>query len=64
MRDNTERPVTVEIGTNVLAGTNIENVKAAVDALVHGRHKSGTVPDLWDGSAAIRIVETLSRELA
>jgi UDP-N-acetylglucosamine 2-epimerase (non-hydrolysing) len=64
MRDNTERPVTVEIGTNVLAGTNIENVKAAVDALVQGRHKRGTVPDLWDGSAAIRIVDTLARELA
>lgn len=64
MRDNTERPVTVDVGTNVLAGTDTDDVCAALDTLFAGQHKHGEVPPLWDGKAARRIVELLKVELA
>lgn len=63
MRDNTERPVTVDVGSNVLAGTDPNDVKCALDRVVSGRAKVGAVPDLWDGHAAVRIVDILQREL-
>ena len=62
MRDNTERPITVEQGSNVLAGTDPDAVlRAARDALA--RPKKGRVPDLWDGRAAVRAVDVLERRL-
>ncbi len=63
MRDNTERPVTVDYGTNVLAGTDPVAVKHALDELFEGRFKSGAVPELWDGRAAERIVGIICDEL-
>ncbi|HVM98475.1 MAG TPA: UDP-N-acetylglucosamine 2-epimerase (non-hydrolyzing) [Candidatus Acidoferrales bacterium] len=64
MRENTERPITVDVGTNVLAGTRPAIVKQHIDAaLRHGAAKKG-VPDLWDGRAAVRIVAHLREELA
>lgn len=63
MRDNTERPITVDVGSNILAGTDPEAVKAAIDQVLSGRVKHARVPDLWDGHAADRIVEILQREL-
>jgi UDP-N-acetylglucosamine 2-epimerase (non-hydrolysing) len=60
VRDNTERPSTVEIGTNQLIGTNMEKVeKAAIDVLA-GKKKTGSVPELWDGLTAKRIVKILT----
>jgi UDP-N-acetylglucosamine 2-epimerase (non-hydrolysing) len=64
VRDNTERPITVEEGTNVLAGTAPEGVIAAAREAIAGRAKRGRRPALWDGRAAERIVEVLVRELA
>ncbi len=64
MRDNTERPVTVDMGTNVLAGTDPDAVCEALDVLFAGNHKQGEVPPYWDGHAARRIVERLELELS
>ena len=60
LRDNTERPETVEEGTNMLVGTNPDNVKPALDALFSGKWKKGGIPQLWDGKAAERIVDVLT----
>jgi UDP-N-acetylglucosamine 2-epimerase (non-hydrolysing) len=58
-RPSTERPITVEQGTNTIVGTDTNNiVKAALDIL-SGGGKKGKCPDLWDGKAAERIVEHL-----
>jgi UDP-N-acetylglucosamine 2-epimerase (non-hydrolysing) len=60
LRNNTERPVTVEQGTNTLVGLEPERIIAAglkaLDASPNGRH----VPELWDGRAAVRIVDALT----
>jgi UDP-N-acetylglucosamine 2-epimerase (non-hydrolysing) len=63
LRENTERPITVEQGTNTIVGRDPQKILAAVDAILAGRGKSGRAPDLWDGRAAERIVEILLRQL-
>ena len=60
LRDNTERPETCEIGTNMLVGTNPQNIAPAIKKLFDGKWQKGLVPPLWDGKAAERIVEILS----
>jgi UDP-N-acetylglucosamine 2-epimerase (non-hydrolysing) len=64
MRENTERPVTVEVGTNVLAGTDTAMVKNAIDDLHAKNVKKGGVPEFWDGRAAPRIVKILVEALS
>lgn len=59
VRENTERPVTVKLGTNQLIGTDLQKVKAAALEIIGGRKKNGTIPPLWDGHAAARIVDIL-----
>lgn len=59
LRDNTERPETVTLGTNELIGTNPAAIKPALDKLFAGEWKKGGIPELWDGRAAERIVEKL-----
>jgi len=59
LRDNTERPETIEIGTNELLGTNPNVIPSAFDKLFAGEWKKGGIPELWDGRTAIRIVEHL-----
>ena len=61
LRENTERPVTVSQGTNVLVGTNPSKIVAATEQILRGDRKSGRTPPLWDGHAAERIVEILLR---
>lgn len=63
VRENTERPVTVEEGSNVLAGTDPDLIVAEARKVIRGTGKRGRRPLLWDGSAAGRIVELLAREL-
>ncbi|MDR3610679.1 MAG: UDP-N-acetylglucosamine 2-epimerase (non-hydrolyzing) [Ignavibacteriaceae bacterium] len=60
VRDNTERPSTVEIGTNQLIGTNMEKVESAAIEVLGGKKKTGSIPELWDGSTAKRIVKILT----
>lgn len=59
LRDNTERPITVELGTNQLVGLNHEKILSSLDTIVSGTWKRGIVPQLWDGRAAERVVEVL-----
>ncbi|WP_051306299.1 non-hydrolyzing UDP-N-acetylglucosamine 2-epimerase [Massilia alkalitolerans] len=64
IRENTERPVTVDEGTNVLAGTDPEAIVREARKVLRGEGKQGRRPQLWDGRAAERIVAVLARELA
>lgn len=59
MRDNTERPVTCELGTNQLVGTEPARVIEAFEQVWSGKSKPGSIPPLWDGHAAQRIVNSL-----
>lgn len=63
IRDNTERPITVHEGTNVLAGTDPARIVAEAQKALVGGGKKGRRPHLWDGKAAERIVEVLARKL-
>lgn len=63
LRDNTERPETISIGTNELIGTNPEAVKPVLDKLFAGEWKKGGIPELWDGKAADRIVNIITNSL-
>ena len=59
LRDNTERPETCEVGTNMLVGTDPDRIPAALDKLFAGKWPYGGVPELWDGHTAERIVKIL-----
>lgn len=59
LRDNTERPETVSEGTNELIGTNPKAIKPAMEQLFSGNWKKGSIPKLWDGQTATRIVSIL-----
>ena len=63
LRDNTERPETIEMGTNMLLGTNPSAIKPALNKLFSGTWKSGSIPPLWDGKAGQRIAEHLIKIL-
>ncbi|MDQ3072203.1 MAG: UDP-N-acetylglucosamine 2-epimerase (non-hydrolyzing) [Bacteroidota bacterium] len=60
LRENTERPETITIGTNELLGFDKVKIADAFDRLHNGRWKNGKIPEKWDGQAAHRIVEILS----
>lgn len=55
VRENTERPVTVEKGTNILVGRNMDLLKEEFKKIIGGHAKKGAIPDLWDGKAGERI---------
>lgn len=57
MRENTERPVTVDVGTDYLIGTDPVEILAAVTENLEERGKKGRIPPLWDGRAGERILE-------
>ncbi|QHS54266.1 UDP-N-acetylglucosamine 2-epimerase (non-hydrolyzing) [Mucilaginibacter sp. 14171R-50] len=59
LRDNTERPETINIGTNELLGTNPKAIGPAFEKLFKGEWKKGRIPELWDGKTAGRIVDNL-----
>ncbi len=59
VRENTERPVTVSLGTNTLVGFDLEMLEREADKIVFGERKTGVVPPLWDGKTADRIAELL-----
>ena len=62
LRDNTERPETCTVGTNMLIGTRPEAIKPALDKLFAGEWKKGAIPALWDGHTAERIIEILLKK--
>jgi len=63
LRENTERPITCEIGTNRLVGNDPAKILKEFDAVLNGRRKKGEIPPKWDGRAAERIVSILSHRL-
>jgi len=59
MRENTERPITVDLGTNTLVGTDGTALRREVDRILAGHGKKGKIPPLWDGHTGERIAECL-----
>ena len=62
LRDSTERPVTIEFGTNTLISNNYEKLNNLIDDVLNNRYKKGKVPEYWDGNASKRIIEVLRNE--
>jgi UDP-N-acetylglucosamine 2-epimerase (non-hydrolysing) len=61
LRHNTERPITIELGTNRLVGTDTEAIKSAAFEILDGKGgREKQIPPLWDGHAAVRICDVLS----
>ena len=59
VRDNTERPITVDVGTNVLVGRDTTRIRSEVESVLAGRAKRGAIPPLWDGHASERIAAAI-----
>jgi UDP-N-acetylglucosamine 2-epimerase (non-hydrolysing) len=59
IRQNTERPVTIEEGTNILVGNNRSRILEESFKILNGKGKKGKIPQLWDGKASERIVNIL-----
>jgi UDP-N-acetylglucosamine 2-epimerase (non-hydrolysing) len=59
LRENTERPVTIDEGTNTLVGTDPAAIRAAFEDVMTNGGKAGRIPEYWDGRAAMRIAHTL-----
>lgn len=59
LRDSTERPETITTGTNVLAGTDFNKIEHYLKELLNNKWKLGTIPELWDGKSAERIIHHL-----
>ena len=64
VRDNTERPITVSMGTNVLVGRDPEKLRMGLSRVLGGKAKQGAVPPLWDGHAGERIADILVAQLS
>jgi UDP-N-acetylglucosamine 2-epimerase (non-hydrolysing) len=62
VRENTERPITVKIGTNILAGASPEGIRRATRQQLESK-VAGTVPEGWDGRSAERILDAICREI-
>jgi len=60
IRENTERPVTIDVGTNYLVGTESFKIRETADLILKGYGKKGEIPPLWDGRASERIVRILA----
>lgn len=59
VRDNTERPITVTLGTNVIVGRNASAARAEAQKCLSGKRKPATIPPLWDGRAGERIADII-----
>jgi len=59
LRNNTERPVTVSLGTNIIVGQDRNKLGAELSKIVEGKGKKGSIPPMWDGHAGERIAEIL-----
>ena len=62
-RENTERPVTVDQGTNHLAGTNTLNIMNIFNKIINGSDKKGSIPSKWDGKSSARISDIINNYL-
>jgi len=62
VRENTERPVTIQVGTNILAGTSTEGIRKAARQQLESK-RAGAMPEAWDGKSAYRILDVICLEL-
>jgi UDP-N-acetylglucosamine 2-epimerase (non-hydrolysing) len=63
LREHTERPITVEVGTNQVVGTDPARIREAAERILDGHEKKGRIPELWDGHAGARIAQVYERFL-
>ena len=61
VRESTERPATITLGTNILIGQDMARLRLEVARILAGQVKPGKIPPLWDGQAAERIAEVIMR---
>jgi UDP-N-acetylglucosamine 2-epimerase (non-hydrolysing) len=64
LRENTERPVTIKEGTNILVGTDKAKIIKESFKILDGKSKSGKIPKLWDGKASQRIINILAKKIS
>lgn len=64
LRHNTERPITVTEGTNTVVGLKRDKIIQNIKNIINGAYKKGSIPELWDGKTASRIVRVLNKRLA
>jgi UDP-N-acetylglucosamine 2-epimerase (non-hydrolysing) len=60
LRENTERPITVSLGTNVLVGRDADRLRNELAKILAGHAKKGSIPPFWDGRAAERIASIIT----
>jgi UDP-N-acetylglucosamine 2-epimerase (non-hydrolysing) len=63
LRPNTERPSTIQVGTNTLVPFDLDEIKRMICSIKEGRYKKGSIPDKWDGKATYRILKTIKEQL-
>lgn len=63
LRSNTERPSTIQIGTNTLVPFELDEIRRIICSIKEGRYKKGSIPPKWDGRATYRILKTLKEQL-
>ena len=63
LRENTERPITAEVGSNIVVGTQTEAIVSAYHSIMDGSARQPGIPDLWDGQAARRIAKIITEKL-
>jgi UDP-N-acetylglucosamine 2-epimerase (non-hydrolysing) len=63
LRPNTERPSTVEIGTNALLPFDVEAINPIIESVMNGTFKTGKIPKLWDGAASERVLKRIDEYL-
>jgi len=63
VRNNTERPITVQVGTNHLVGTDFNKIEGTVYEIIDGKKKKANIPELWDGKASERVVQIILNKL-
>ena len=61
MRDNTERPETIEVGTNVLVGSDPKDLSNYINKMITNNWKKSAIPDKWDGKTGYRIIKIIDR---
>ncbi|WP_204343882.1 non-hydrolyzing UDP-N-acetylglucosamine 2-epimerase [Psychroserpens algicola] len=64
LRPNTERPSTIDIGSNTLLNFDQDKILDRVQQIISGQYKQGQIPQLWDGKATQRVLEVISKHLA
>ena len=60
-RENTERPVTIDVGTNHLANCNVNNTLKIIESILNGGEKKGKIPQKWDGHAGRRTIDYIRK---